>query len=103
LEQVAERRLLWIEDDLDRLRVRAVVAVRRVRDVAAAVADPRRDHAWLLAEEVLHPPEAPAGKDGRLGRTAHAVNVASGVWSRRLPRRRGASSSPASSSHRRAR
>ena len=45
LEQVAVRGLLGIEDDLDRLGVRPVVAVRRVRDVAARVADPRRQDA----------------------------------------------------------
>src|SRR6185369_1280765 len=41
LEQLPVRETLRVEDDLDRLGVRAVVAVRRVRDVAAAVADAR--------------------------------------------------------------
>jgi Type I restriction enzyme R protein N terminus (HSDR_N) len=40
LEQLAVGGLLRIEDDLDRLRVRAVVAVARVRDVATRLADP---------------------------------------------------------------
>jgi len=43
LQQVAEARLTRVERDLDRFRVRAVVAVRGVLDVAARVADPRRD------------------------------------------------------------
>jgi hypothetical protein len=71
LEQVAVRGLLGIEEDLDRLGVRAVVAVRRVLDVAARVADPRREHAGPLPDQVLHPPEAPAGQDRLLDRAAH--------------------------------
>src|SRR5581483_7161038 len=71
LEQVAVGRLLGVEDDLDRLGVRAVVAVGRVRDVAAGVADAGRDHARLLAEQVLHPPEAPAGQDRLLHCSVH--------------------------------
>ena len=41
------RKVVWlgIERDLDRFRVRAMVAVRGVLDVAARVADPRRDDA----------------------------------------------------------
>src|SRR5204863_9965240 len=63
LEHVAVRGALRVEDDLDRLRMAAMASVRRVRDVAAAVADSRRDHARLLPEQMLHPPEAPAGEE----------------------------------------
>ena len=79
LEDVAVRGLLRVEDDLDRLRVRAVVAVRRVRDVAARVADPRRHDAGPLPDQVLHAPEAPAGEDRLLVHSAHDTD-ASGVW-----------------------
>jgi hypothetical protein len=44
-QKVAEARLTRVERDLDRFRVRAVVAIRGVLDVAARVADPRRDDA----------------------------------------------------------
>ena len=65
LEQVAIRQPLRIEDDLDRLGMRAVIAVRRVRHVAAAVADARRDDAGQLADQVLHAPEAAARENRR--------------------------------------
>src|SRR5207302_3946624 len=71
LEQVPVRGLLGIEDDLERLRVRAVVAIGRVRNVAAAVPDPRREHARSTPEEVLHAPEAPSGQDRRLACSVH--------------------------------
>ena len=71
LEQVAVGRLLGVEDDLDRLGVGAVVAVGRVGDVAAGVADPGRDHAGPLADQVLHAPEAAAGQNRLLGRVGH--------------------------------
>ena len=41
-EQLTVRGLLRIEDDLDRLRMRAVVTVGRVQNIAAGVADPGR-------------------------------------------------------------
>src|ERR687898_2414252 len=63
LQQVSIRDPHWVEDDLDRLGVRAVVAVRRVRDVAAGVAHPRRQNARSFPDEILHAPEAAAGKD----------------------------------------
>src|SRR6185437_9890086 len=56
-----------IEGDLDRFGVGAVVAVRGIGNVAAGIADARRNHAGLLADQVLHAPEAAAGKDGALG------------------------------------
>ena len=57
---VGDRRVV---DDFDGLGVGAVVAVGRVGHVAAGVADPGRDHAGLLADQVLHSPEAAAGQD----------------------------------------
>src|SRR5215218_7176301 len=70
LQQVSIRDPHWVEDDLDRLGVRAVLAVRRVRDVAAAVAHPRRQNARSFPDEILHAPAAAAGKD-RLLRSVH--------------------------------
>ena len=58
LQQVAVARPGRVEDDLDRLGVAGVVAVGRVGVLAAGVADPGRDDAGLLADEVLHAPEA---------------------------------------------
>ena len=72
LEEVAEAHLVGIEDDLDGLGVGAVLAVGGVGDVAARVADPGRDDAGHLADEVLHAPEAAAGEDGGLGLVAHS-------------------------------
>jgi hypothetical protein len=60
LQQRAEIGLRRVEEDLDALRVRAVVAVRRVRHVPAGVTDPGRRDARELADQVLHPPEASA-------------------------------------------
>src|SRR5581483_5630687 len=72
-EQVAVRRLLRIEDDLDRLRVPAVVAIRRVGNVAAGVADSRRHDARLPPEEILHTPEAPSGENRLFDCSAHRL------------------------------
>ena len=55
-----------VEDDLDRLRVTRMVAVGGVIVVPAGVADAGRDDARLAPDQVLHPPEAAAGKHGRL-------------------------------------
>src|SRR4029077_13084181 len=71
LEDVAIRRLLGIEDDLDRLGMRSVIPVRRVCDVASGVSHPRQEDAGPLPDQILHPPEAPAGQDRLLGRPAH--------------------------------
>src|SRR5262249_24227553 len=57
-----------VEDDLDCLGVRPVIAICRIRHVAAGVPDAGRDHARLFPDQVLHPPEAPTGKHGPLGR-----------------------------------
>src|SRR4029079_11789103 len=62
LEQVTEADTRRIEDDLDRFGVRAVVLVGGVGAAAAGVADARRDHAVLAADEILHAPETTAGQ-----------------------------------------
>jgi hypothetical protein len=62
-EQVAIGVFGGVKDDLDRLGVRAVVAVGRVLHVAAGIADAGGDDAGFLADQVLHAPETPAGKD----------------------------------------
>src|SRR4029453_8612846 len=68
LEQVPVGDLARVEDDLDRFGVAAVVPVGRVGHVTPGVADPGRDHAGELADEILHPPNTAAGEDGPLGR-----------------------------------
>jgi hypothetical protein len=52
--------VVGVVDDLDGLRVGAVVAVGGVRDVAAAVADTRGHDTGLVPEQLLHAPEAAA-------------------------------------------
>ena len=49
-----------VEDDLDPLGVRAVIAVRGVGNIAAGVTNTCRDDARLLANEILHAPETSA-------------------------------------------
>src|SRR5690606_39023824 len=67
LEQLAIGQLVGIEHDFDCFRVRAVVAVRRVRHVAAGIADPCPYYARQLADQILHAPKAPACEDRRFG------------------------------------
>ena len=71
LEQVAEGLVLRVEDDLDRLGMRAVVAVGRVGDIAAGVADSCRDHPGPLADQILHAPEATSREDGPFSGSTH--------------------------------
>src|SRR5262249_14144371 len=73
LQHVPIRGLLGVEDDLDRLRVCAVVSVGRVRNLAAAVPHARRENAGSPPEEILHPPEAPSGEDRLLSCSAHVL------------------------------
>src|SRR5215472_12695316 len=49
-----------VEDNFDRFGMCAVVAIRRVRHVAAGVANARRNHTIMAANEILHSPEAAA-------------------------------------------
>ena len=63
LKQLPVAQPLGIEDNFDRLGVAAMVAVSRIRNVPAAVADPRRDYARVTPKEILHTPKASPGKD----------------------------------------
>src|SRR5690606_41835738 len=65
-QDVAVGRLRGIEDDLHRLGVAGMVAVRRMVVLTTGVTDPGLQHAGLAADEVLHAPEAPYSQDGRL-------------------------------------
>src|SRR5690606_10075095 len=56
-----------VEGDLDGLRVTWVVAVGRVVVLPAGVSHAGSEYAGLATEEILHAPEAPPGKDRRLG------------------------------------
>ncbi len=71
LEQVAIRRLVGVEGDLDRLGVGPVVAIGGVGHVAAGVTDAGRQHSGALADQVLHAPEAAAGQDRLFGAFTH--------------------------------
>src|SRR3546814_2825756 len=55
LQDAPVARLRCIEDDFDPLRMSAMIAVGRVRGVAASIADASRDNAGKLADQVLHP------------------------------------------------
>ena len=54
-----------VEDNFDRFDMCPVVAIRRVRHVAARVANARRNHAILAANEILQTPEAPPASTAR--------------------------------------
>src|SRR5690606_10331838 len=72
LEQLAEAGDRRIENDLDGLRVGAVVAVGGVRDVAAGIADTAGNDAGLAPDQVLRAPEAAACQNRAFGRS-HGV------------------------------
>jgi hypothetical protein len=63
LQQRSVIGLCRIESDFDRFGVSIVVAIGGVLHLAAGVADARRDHARLFADQVLHAPEATASQD----------------------------------------
>jgi hypothetical protein len=71
LQQCPERGRRRIEDDLDGLRVGAVVAVGRIRRVTARVPDARGKHPGEAADQVLHAPEAAPREDCPLCRVRH--------------------------------
>src|SRR6201989_1281380 len=76
LEHAAEVGLRRVVHDLERLRVAGVIAIGGMVVLAAGVPDAGGDHPRLLADQVLHPPEAPACQDRRLvvGHTSSLVN-----------------------------
>jgi hypothetical protein len=89
LEQLAVGELGRVEHHLDRLGVRAVIAVSGVRHVAAAVAHSGALDARQLADQVLHAPEASAREDRRLGvRHGDISCLAAGADSMAAPARR---------------
>jgi len=62
---------LGIKDDFDGFRMIAVIAIGRVRHLAAAVAHPGRNHAGISPQQILHTPEAAPGKDCAFRRNCH--------------------------------
>src|SRR5918995_1710556 len=71
LQEVAIADAFRIELDLDGLSVRSMVAVGRVRHIAARVTNTCADYAGQLADQVLHAPEATAGKHGTFKLACH--------------------------------
>ena len=71
LENLPIADLLRIEHDLDRFRVIAVVAISRIRHIAARVTHARGQHAGVTSQQILHTPEAATGQDGGFGLRRH--------------------------------
>src|SRR3984957_10710516 len=65
--------LRWVENNLDRFGVRAVIAIGRVGHVAAGIADARGDHTRLLAQQILHAPETTTGQNRFFRLSTHAL------------------------------
>src|SRR5580765_7339734 len=63
-----------IENDLDRFRMSAVVAIGGVRNVAARIADAGGNDAGHFSDQVLHAPKATSGKNGALGLLGHVCS-----------------------------
>src|SRR3954451_25191495 len=64
-QQVAEARLFRLEGDLDRLGVRAVVAVGRVRHVPAGVPDAGAATLWIGTRDIVFSWVVRGGRSGR--------------------------------------
>jgi hypothetical protein len=69
-----------VEDDFDGFGVVAVMAVSRIRHIAAGVSNSRPQHTGIAPQQVLHAPEAAAGKNGSFGLRGHDVSFLSGTW-----------------------
>ena len=63
LKQFPVTQVLRIKDHLNGLGMTSMIAISRVRHLAAAVTDPRRYDARVAPDQALHTPEAPAGQD----------------------------------------
>jgi hypothetical protein len=63
LQDLAVRDFQRVEDDLDCFGMTRMVPIRGVRDVAACIADPSGNYAWIVAQQILHSPEATTGKN----------------------------------------
>ena len=66
-----------IKDDLTGVCVGSMIAVGRVRNVTALIADARGNHAIISAKQVLHAPEAATSQNG-----AFFGHWISSTWSR---------------------
>jgi hypothetical protein len=64
---------LRIEHDFDRFCMCAVVAVGRIRNIAAAVADTRGQDTAHLADQILHAPETASRKYRAFRRRCHVM------------------------------
>src|SRR3546814_18987025 len=85
LQDAPVARLRCIEDDFDPLRMSAMIAVGRVRGVAASIADASRDNAGKLADQVLHPPEASPREYSALTHVKPPHHDHEISWSHRFP------------------
>lgn len=63
LRDLAVRDLQRVEEDLDSFGMTRMVPIRGVRDVAACIAHPSGNYAWVAAKQILHSPEATTGKN----------------------------------------
>jgi len=66
-QQIAVADRLRIEHDLDRLGVAAMIAIGGVGHLTAGVADAGGYYAGIAADQILHTPEAAAGKHCAFG------------------------------------
>ena len=73
LEDLAIADLVRIEHDLDRFRVRAMVAVSRIGYIAARVSHPRGHYAGVASQQILHAPEAATCQDGSFSSRRHST------------------------------
>jgi hypothetical protein len=86
LQQVPIGDALRVEQDLDRLRMRAVVPLGRVGRLAAGVANTRAGHTIELTDQILDTPEAPARQNRLLACShlsappRHGPVVALNIW-----------------------
>jgi hypothetical protein len=69
-----EARNPGIEDDLDRLGVRAMIAIGCVRHVASGVPDAGGEDSALAPDQILHAPEAAARQHGPFALVIHVDN-----------------------------
>src|SRR4029077_4028622 len=77
LEKPAVADLGGFKDDLDCFGVGSMIAVGRIRNVTARIADARGNHAVIPAKQVLHAPEAATSQNG-----AFSGHWISSAWSR---------------------
>src|SRR5687768_1459294 len=71
LQKIAIADVVRVVVDLDGLGMSSVVAIGRVRHIAAGISDACVDDAGQLADQVLHAPEATTGEDGPFKLACH--------------------------------